>query len=101
MVKAPSWGQWKAPGKGTVIPAHLTSQLSIPSGGVKVGGGAHSNSMKAAQGGGMNRLVSAIRNSASGGGNYNNQVTIQSTNPNQTASDMLVSLNRIKRRRYS
>lgn len=101
MIKAPSWGDWKAPGKGTVIPAHLTSQMSIPSGGVKVGGGAHSNSMKAAQGGGMNRLVSAIRNSAGGGGNYNNQVTIQSSNPNQTASDMLVSLNRIKRRRYS
>ena len=100
MIKAPAWGKWKAPGKGTVIPAHLTSQMSIPNGGVKIDSGAHANSMKAAQGGGLNRLVSAIRNSANGG-NYNNQVTIQSVNPNQTASDMLVSLNRIKRRRYS
>lgn len=36
MINAPSWGQWKAPSSGVVIPAHLTRQLSIPRGGINL-----------------------------------------------------------------
>jgi len=101
MINAPSWGKWKAPSSGTVIPAHLTKQLDIPSGGINLNSSASSTSMKASNGGGgLGGLVKAIQ-STMGGNSYNNQVTIQSQNPNQTASDMMVALNRIRRRRYS
>lgn len=36
MINAPSWGTWKAPESGTVIPAHLTKKLNIPSGGINL-----------------------------------------------------------------
>ena len=51
MINAPSWGTWRAPGAGTVIPAHLTKQLDIPSGGVQVGRGAAAQTGRAASDG--------------------------------------------------
>lgn len=36
MINTPSWGTWRAPSSGTVIPAHLTRLLSIPSGGINL-----------------------------------------------------------------
>jgi len=36
MINAPAWGQWTAPTSGTVIPAHLTKQLDIPSSGINL-----------------------------------------------------------------
>lgn len=36
MINAPAWGTWRAPESGTVIPAHLTRQLSIPAGGINL-----------------------------------------------------------------
>lgn len=86
-IKAPSWGRWRAPSNGTVIPAHLASQLDIPAGGVNI-----------------NRMPSMSRTSASNyapvsGDNITNTVTVQSNNPGKTASDMLVSLTKIRRRR--
>jgi tape measure domain-containing protein len=39
MINTPAWGQWTAPSSGTVIPAHLTQQLDVPKGGIKLNGG--------------------------------------------------------------
>lgn len=36
MINAPAWGTWRAPESGTVIPAHLTKKLNIPSGGINL-----------------------------------------------------------------
>ncbi len=98
MINAPAWGQWKAPGAGTVIPAHLTSQMSIPTGGVNVNRGASQMSQKTGAGMNVGKLASAIAASVRGD-NINNNVTIQAANTTKAASDMLVSLNRVRRRR--
>ena len=45
MIDAPAWGQWTAPTSGTVIPAHLTSQLEIPRGGINLNGSGMSPGM--------------------------------------------------------
>ena len=95
MINAPSWGQWRAPGAGTVIPAHITSQLQIPKGGVRVSNAPGMNAGK----GGNAGLLRAL--SSAGGDNIQNNVTIQAQNPTKAASDMLVSLTKIRRRRYS
>jgi len=100
MINAPSWGTWRAPGAGTVIPAHLTQQLSIPSGGVQVNGGAAAQTGRAASGSGG--LLKALRGLGGGNGDrVTNNVTIQAANTTQAASDMMVQLNKIRRRRYS
>lgn len=98
MINAPSYGAWKAPSSGTVIPAHLTRQLDIPSGGVKLNGSAGMNGSSAG-GNGMQavaRAMSAIRTS-----NVSNNVTIQAVNPRQQATETMVQLTKLKRLRYS
>jgi len=99
MINAPSYGQWKAPGAGTVIPAHLTKQLDVPTGGVNINSSAQSNAMGAGRNG-MGAMIRAIQ-SASGGDHINNTVTIQAQNPTQAASDMMVQMNKVRRRRYT
>ena len=100
MIDAPAFGQWKAPGAGTVIPAHLTQQLNIPSGGTTVNRGAAAQTNRAASNGGD--IAKAIRSLSSGSSDrITNNVTIQSANTTQAASDMMVQLNKIRRRRYS
>lgn len=94
LINAPSFGTWKAPGSGTVIPAHLTKGLAIPSGGVKLNSSAGANSMRAS--GSVGSAMAAIR----AGDNINNTISIQSDNVNKTASDMLVELTKIRHRRY-
>jgi len=90
MINAPAYGKWRAPSDGTIIPAHLTSQLDIPTGGIKINGNA----------GIAGRSVGGARAAAiSHGDSIMNNVTVQSVNPNKTASDMLVSLTKIRRRR--
>jgi hypothetical protein len=90
MINAPAWGVWKAPSNGTVIPAHLTSQLDIPVGGVNINKIAGMNA----------RGIGGVRSAAiSHGDSIMNNVTVQSTNPGKTASDMLVSMTKIRRRR--
>lgn len=96
MINAPSFGAWRAPSSGTIIPAHITSQLNIPASGVKASNPQFNNVGE----GNQKALVKAIRGIA-GGGNTTNNVTIQSTNTSKAASDILVSLARIKRRRYN
>jgi len=97
MINAPAFGDWKAPGSGTVIPAHLTKQLNIPTGGVNLNSTASSNAARAGAGG-MGSMIRAIQAGRSGD-TFNQSVTVQSSNPTKTASDMLVSLNRLRRRR--
>lgn len=101
MINAPSWGEWTAPGKGTVIPAHLTSQLNIPTGGINLNKAASGNAMMANSNQGAGSIVKAIKSAMSGGDNITNNVTVQSDNTTKTASDMLVSMTRLRRRRYS
>lgn len=98
MINAPSWGQWRAPGAGTVIPAHITSNLAVPSGGIKVNTGAGSRA-----GAGSTGLAAAVNKLGAmmSPGNVVNNVSVQSTNPTKTASDMLVQLTKIRRNRYS
>lgn len=90
MINAPAYGKWRAPSNGTVIPAHLTSQLDIPAGGIKINGNA----------GITGRAVGGVRAAAAAqGDNIMNNVTVQSVNPTKTASDMLVQMTKIRRRR--
>lgn len=91
MINAPAYGKWRAPSSGVVIPAHLTSQLDIPSGGINI------NQNVAARSGSIRPSVntSSVRH----GDNFNNTVTIQSSNPTQTANSMMVQLQKIKRNR--
>lgn len=99
MIKAPAFGKWKAPSHGTVIPAHLTRKLDIPKAGVNLGRTSTTGSESAASNSmNMHRIVNAI-GGIGGGDNINNNVTIQSANPGKTASDMLVSMTKIRRRR--
>jgi len=98
MINAPAWGEWRAPSSGTVIPAHLTKQLDIPTGGINLNSAPTYNTAAAASSSNLSGLVRAISN-MSGGDNIQNSVTIQAANTTQAASDMLVSLTKIKRRR--
>ena len=100
MIKAPAFGTWTAPGSGTVIPAHLTKQLNVPTGGVQVNRGAASKAAGAGGSGGMARMISALAGSM-GGDTVSNNVTIQTQNPRQTASDVMVQLAKLKRLRYN
>lgn len=99
-INTPAWGQWTAPGAGTVIPAHITAGLTIPSGGMRVSSGAtaavRSSSTKS-----DNSLAKALGMALGGAqGRVTNNVTIQSENPTRSASDILVQLTKIKRNRY-
>lgn len=98
-INAPAWGEWTAPGSGTIIPAHIAAGLNIPSGGASIGRGAGA-AVSASRGSNpIARALGAIANSA-GGGRVTNNVTIQSANPTQSASDILVTMTKIKRNRY-
>ena len=99
MINAPSWGQWRAPGAGTVIPAHLTKQLAIPSGGVDLNQAASAASARAgASGSNLKGLVNAISGSLRGD-TFNQSVTVQAANPVQAANNIMVEMTRLKRRR--
>lgn len=94
-INAPAWGTWTAPGSGTVVPADIFAVLqatTAPSG-VSMAG------MNASRATGNQDIIRALLG-ISNGGNVQNNVTVQAVNPTQAASDMLVSLTRIKRRRY-
>lgn len=96
MINAPAWGQWKAPATGTIIPAHLASQLDIPKGGINLNTIRTSDTVTSTTG-----LSRSYTRSTTSGDNIINNVTIQSDNPVQAASDMLVNLVRSRRgRRY-
>lgn len=92
-INAPAYGQWRAPGTGTIIPAHIYA--SIRAAEVFNGSPAPASGFS-----GGNGLIKAINNLPSSGPVTNN-VTVQAINPSKTASDMLVSLTKIRRNRYS
>lgn len=95
-INAPAWGQWRAPGAGTVIPADVFATIQATSG----ASGASTAASNTSMAGSNSRLISAIQSMAQGG-NVNNSVTIQAANTTKAASDILVELTKIKRRRYS
>jgi len=90
-------GKWTAPSDGTIIPAHLTKKLDVPTGGVNINKSAVSNASRAGAGG-MSSMVRAIQGSMSGN-TFNQSVTVQSANPVQAANHMMVEMTRMKRRR--
>ena len=98
MINAPAFGSWKAPSSGTVIPAHLTKQLDVPTGGINLNSAATANSSRAGSDG-MSAMVKAITASARGDVFHQN-VTVQSSNPTQTANNMMVEMTRLRRRRF-
>lgn len=95
-IKAPSWGQWTAPGSGTVIPAGIYAAIKAAQASEARFSGAN-----IASGANGNRALIRAIGGLSGGGAMTNNVTVQAINPSKTASDMLVSLTKIRRRRYS
>lgn len=90
-------GKWTAPSDGTIIPAHLTKKLNIPTGGVNLNSAASSNASRAGSGG-MGSMIRAIQGSMSGN-TFNQSVTVQAANPVQAANNMMVEMTRMKRRR--
>ena len=104
MIDAPAWGNWKAPSKGTVINAAQTEKLGLmASAGSPVSAGAEidptgGQATQKVSGSESRNLLRAIAK-ATGGDNITNHVTIQSANTTQAASDMMVELTKIKRRR--
>lgn len=100
MINAPSYGQWRAPGAGTVIPAHITAGLNIPAGGLSVNSGVASTVTRSS-GNPMGSIASLLRGAIGAPqGRVTNNVTIQSQNPTRSASDILVEMTKIKRNRY-
>lgn len=99
MINAPAWGEWRAPSTGTIIPAHLTKQLDIPTGGININSAAASAATGASSGG-VGAILKALRGGSSGDV-FNQSVTVQSANPTQTANNMMVEMTRLRRRRFS
>jgi len=91
-INAPSWGTWKAPSSGTVIPAHIWQSLKAS----QVSAVAMPKTVS--PGNSVANAISTISNS--GGDSYNNSVTIQATNPVQAANNMMVEMTRLRRRRF-
>ena len=84
-------GKWTAPSDGTIIPAHLTKQLDIPTGGINL-------NKAPGKGAGVGGAVRAIQ--AAGGDVFNQNVTVQAANPVQAANSMMVEMTRLRRRRF-
>ena len=94
-INAPAYGTWTAPSSGTIIPAHLWSQIKAqqaPGAPVSTPGGAGQSS----------GLMAAVNSLGRAGSNdiVTNNVTIQSDNVDRTMQQSLVSLRRSKRARY-
>lgn len=91
-IDVPAFGQWKAPGSGSVIPAHVLKNLkSSNQGSIRIPGNIN-------PGNSIARAISTINNST--GDNFNNSVTIQSANPVQAANNIMVEMTRLRRRRF-
>jgi len=95
MIKAPAWGEWTAPSKGTIIPAHLTKQLEVPAGGINLNSSPSSNAARAAGTAKAGRIAKAAA-----GDVFNQNVTVQAANPAQAANNIMVEMTRLRRRRF-
>lgn len=91
LIKAKSWGQWTPPSSGTVIPAHITSRLDIPTNGVNLNAPAMAR----------NPITTTSSSSAVYGSrdNVTNNITIQSQSPVQDASRLMVNVIKQRNRR--
>ena len=104
MINAPSFGTFRPTTDGTVIPAHIAADLSLPKfGSVDINrkpAGAATATQNAKAPSGMNALERVARAllGGKGGDKVTNNVTIQSEAPVSAASDMLVSLARLRRK---
>lgn len=95
MINAPAFGQWKAPGAGTVVPAHVMAGLDIPRKGVPVNAVASSRGSD-----GSGSMLGALRGLMMGGtSRVTNNVTIQSQAPVTDASKMMVEMSKLRLRR--
>lgn len=95
-INAPAWGQWKAPSSGTIIPAHVFSELKASASASPAG----ISPVIHNQVGGMSSMARAISGMSGGGDHIINNMTIQAANTTQAASDMLVEMTKVRRRRY-
>lgn len=89
---------------GAIIPAHITAKMAIPERVVNISQApvaAESAARKAAgaTSGGTAQLIRAIA-SMKNGDRITNNVSIQSAQPVQDASDMMVEMTKLKRRRF-
>ena len=91
-------GKWTAPTDGTIIPAHLTKQLDVPTGGINLNKAASANASRAGSGG-MASMIRSIQG-AMGGDTFNQSVTVQAANPTQAANNLMVEMTRLRRRRF-
>lgn len=94
-INAPAWGSWKAPSSGTIIPAHIWTQVKTQ----QSAGGPTRTPMAAGATSGLMAQVSALRGAGSSDIVTNN-VTIQSEDVDRTMHQSLISLRRTKRARY-
>lgn len=106
-IKAPSFGEWRAPSSGTVIPAHIAnairaqqdaSQANASMQNFGSGAGPRTSSRSAHTGGPnyQRQMVKELKNLASSGGTTTNNIQIQSQAPIRDASHILVQANRLK-----
>lgn len=92
MINAPSWGSWRAPSAGIVIPAHLTSQLSIPSGGVNLNRGAGANTRRISRSASPLATVMAALQRPTGG-----MTAEQASNISATQAQQAVAIGKLSR----
>ena len=103
MIKAKPNSVWRVPENGTIIPAHIAANLGVPDKGMNIdssptGGSSAARNATNAASGSSAQLMRAIA-SMKGGDRITNNVSIESTKPVQDASDMMVELTKLKRRR--
>ena len=92
-INAPAWGKFRAPSSGTIIPAHIWSQL-------KASGQSKGPTAMPTKGTTQTSgLISALRGMGRPGSQdvVTNNVTIQSQNPRQDMVQALVTARRLKR----
>lgn len=96
-INAPAFGSWRAPSSGTVIPAHIWSEVKASQGSSVAPGVASS---AAAGNSGGTALLRALAGLSGGSQDtITNNVTIQSDQPIQAASDVMVQMAKIRHRR--
>ena len=106
-IKAPAFGQWRAPSSGTVIPAHIANEIRAQKEASQSamnmqqmsGGTTTRTSNRTAHAGGPNyqkQMVKELKNLANSGGTTTNNIQIQSQAPVRDASHILVQANRLR-----
>ncbi|WGL30622.1 tape measure domain [Synechococcus phage S-CRES2] len=98
-VNTPVFNSLKAPSGSTKIPAYVWSEVKQPrrsSGALSSKGSIGVSSSSVTN---VNNINKSKSTNSSSNTVYNNSVTVQSSNPTQTANNMLVELTKVRRRR--